>query len=298
VLNIRRVVCPVDFSPISKRALDHAAVIARWYEAELVVLHVVPFMPTIFGFPAAVDSAAVAAADADAVLPELTRVVAQAETMVSATQAMVRSGSPAVEILRYAVEAKADLLVVGTHGRTGFERFMLGSVTEKVLRKAPCPVLTVPARCEGHPERPVFARILCGAEFSEASDHAAGYALALAQEANGRLTLLHVVDWLPDKNLAKYPEFDPVAYREVVMREARRRLEALVPEEARNWCEPDLRISCGKPYREILRVAAEDQADLIVLGVHGLGPMDRLLFGSTTQHVVRQALCPVLTVTA
>lgn len=296
MLHIRRVVCPVDFSPISKRALDHAAVIARWYEAELVVLHVTPLMPTIFGFPAAVDTAAVESADAEAVIPELTGFVAEAETMVSATQTVVRSGSPAVEILRYAAEAEADLLVLGTHGRTGFERLMVGSVTEKVLRKAPCPVLTVPPHCEGQPERPVFGRILCGADFSEASDRAVQYGLSLAQEANGRLTLLHVVDWMPDKDLAKYPQFDPAAYRQFVTREARRRLERLVPEEARNWCEPDLRISCGKPYREILRVAAEDQADLIVLGVHGVGPIDRMLFGSTTQHVVRQALCPVLTI--
>ena len=296
MLNIHKVVCPVDFSPISKRALDHAAVIARWYEAELVVLHVTPFMPTLFGFPAAVDTAGVAAADADAVIPELTAFVAEAATMVSATQTIVRSGSPAVEILHYAAEAEADLLVLGTHGRTGFERFMVGSVTEKVLRKAPCPVLSVPPRCEGQPERPVFGRILCGADFSEASDHAAEYALSLAQEANGRLTLLHVVDWMPDKNFAKYPQFDPAAYRQVITREARRQLEGLVPKEARDWCEPDLRISCGKPYREILRVAAEDQADLIVLGVHGLGPIDRMLFGSTTEHVVRQAPCPVLTI--
>lgn len=82
----------------------------------------------------------------------------------------------------------------------------------------------------------------------------------------------------------------------MITREARRQLEGLVPEEAHNWCEPDLRISCGKPYREILRVAAEDQADLIVLGVQGLGPIDGMLFGSTTAHVVRQALCPVLTI--
>ena len=296
MLHIRRVVCPVDFSPVSKRALDHAAVIARWYEAELIVLHVTPLMPTIFAFPSAVDIGASDMADAEAVLPELTAFVVEAETMVSATQAVVRSGSPAVEILRYAAEAEADLLVLGTHGRTGFERFMVGSVAEKVLRKAPCPVLTVPPHGEGQPPRPVFARILCGADFSEVSNHAAEYALSLAQEANGGLTLLHVVDWMPDKNFAKYPQFDAAAYQQVITREARRQLEGLVPEEARNWCQPDLRISCGKPYREILRVAAEDQADLIVLGVHGVVPIDRMLFGSTTQHVVRQALCPVLTV--
>ena len=296
MLHIRRVVCPVDFSPISKRALDHAAVIARWYEAELVVLHVVPFMPTIFGFPAALDTVALAAGDGDAVIPELTAFLADAATMVSGTQTMVRSGSPAVEILHYAAEAKADLLVLGTHGRTGFERFMVGSVTEKILRKATCPVLTVPPHGEGQPPHPVFARILGGADFSEASNHAAEYALSLAQEAKGRLTLLHVVDWMPDANFAKYPEFDAGAYRQVIMREARRQLEGLVPEEARNWCEPDLRISCGKPYREILRLAAEDQSDLIVLGAHGHGPINPMLFGSTAEHVVRQAPCPVLTI--
>ena len=295
MLNIRRVFCPVDFSPISKRALDHATVIARWYEAELVVLHVIPLMPTLFGFPAAIDTAAVAAADADAVIPELTRFAGEA-TMSSGTRLVVRSGAPSAEIVRYAAEEGADLLVLGTHGRTGFEKFMVGSVTEKVLRKAPCPVLSVPPHCLGQPERPVFGRILFGADFSEASDQASGYALSLAQEANGRLTLLHVIDWMPDKNLAKYPEFDAAAYREVVAREARRQLEALVPDEARNWCEPDLRISCGKPYREILRIAAEEGSDLIVLGAHGRGPIDRMLFGSTAQHVVRQALCPVLTV--
>ena len=298
MISFRRVLCPVDFSPISKRALDHAAAVARWYEAELVVLHVIPFLPTIFGFPAAVDAAAVGAADADAVVPELTAFAAEAAIMVSGTRMMVRSGSPSVEILRYAAEVDAELLVLGTHGRTGFERFMVGSVTEKVLRKSPCPVLSVPPHCEGQPERPAFGRILYGADFSEAADRAAAYALSLAQEANGRLTLLHVVDWMPDKNFARFPQFDATAYQQVITRASRRQLEGLVPEEARNWCQPDLRITCGKPYREILRVAAEDQADLIVLGAHGQGPIDRMLFGSTTQHVVRQARCPVLTVRA
>jgi nucleotide-binding universal stress UspA family protein len=288
----------VDFSPISKRALDHASAIARWYEAELTVLHVTPLMPTIFGFPAAVDTAALAAVDADAVVPELTAFAAEAAAAVSKCEMVVRSGSPSAEILRYVAEEDADLVVLGTHGRTGFERFMVGSVTEKVLRKAPCPVLSVPPHSEGQPERPVFARILYGADFSEAGGRAAEYALSLAQEANGSLTLLHVVDWMPDKSFAKYPQFDADAYRHVITSDARRQLEALVPDEARNWCEPDLRITCGKPYRQILRVAAEDKADLIVLGAHGRGPIDRMLFGSTAQHVVRQSLCPVLTVRA
>jgi nucleotide-binding universal stress UspA family protein len=296
MLRITNITCPIDFSDISRRALDHAALLARWYEAELHVIHVMPLMPTVFGFPSPAMDGAIEPAHTDAIVKELTKCVGSAATIVPRTQLAVRSGSAAAEILRYVDEAKSDLLVVGTHGRTGFERVVLGSVTEKVLRKAPCPVLTVPRLAEGDPEFPLFRHVLCAADFSPAAERAAEYALSLAQEANGRLTLLHVVDWMPDKDMAKFPQFDAAVYRRAVTAEARRRLEALVPEDARNWCEPDLRIACGKPYREIVRIADEEGADLIVLGVHGAGAVDRMLFGSTTQHVVRQALCPVLTV--
>lgn len=108
--------------------------------------------------------------------------------------------------------------------------------------------------------------------------------------------MLHAVEWLPDKSLEDYPGFDADRHRRSLLEDVRKRVEALVPEEARNWCEPDARIVCGKPYQEILRVAHTDAADLIVLGVHGHGPIDRMLFGSTAQQVVRQAECAVLTV--
>ena len=294
---IERILCPVDFSPVSKRALEHAAVLAQWYESRIVALHVTPLMPTILGFPPAVDMASSEPVSSEAVLRELTSFVDEAVAAPTAEK-VLRSGHPPTEIVKYAGECGADLIVLGTHGRGGFEHLVLGSTTEKVLRKAHCPVLTVPAHDESRPGRPVFERILCGADFSDASNHAVQSALSLAQEANGRLTLLHVMDWMPKTEYDSYPQFDGAAYRRFVSAEARRRLEALVPEEARNWCEPDLRLTCGKPYREILKVAAEEESDLIVLGVHGFGPMDRLLFGSTTQHVVRQATCPVLTTRA
>jgi len=293
MLEIKRIVCPVDFSTNSKRALDHAAILARWYEAELTALHVMPLLPTVFGFPSPVTMAT-EPATMQAVAGELTRFVADAAVLVKATTPVVREGSPAVEILHFAAEHGADLLVLGTHGRSGFEHFMLGSVTEKVLRKAPCPVLTVPRFCEGQPERPVFKRIVCGVDFSGASDRAVEHALSLAQEANGRLTLLHVVEWMADADLGRYPQFDAAGYRRLVARDARERMESLVPAEARNWCDLDLRVTCGKPYRELVKFAEAEASELIVLGVGG--SVDRLLFGSTTQHVVRQAACPVLTV--
>jgi nucleotide-binding universal stress UspA family protein len=296
VLKIRKIVCPVDFSDESKRALEHAAVLARWYEADLAVLHVMPLLPTMFGMASPVVMA-VEPATTQAVIRDLTAFVGAACPPLPNMQTVIRSGSPASEILRFAGEAEAELLVLGTHGRTGFERFVLGSVTEKVLRKATCSVLTVPRRSEGQPERPLFGRIVCGADFSPASDRAVAYALSLAQEANAHFMLLHVLDWLPGKELADFPQFDAEAYRKKAFAEARRQLEERVPEEARDWCEPDLRISCGKAYRQILRLAEEEHADLVVLGVHGATTaVDRMLFGSTTQHVVRQAACPVLTI--
>lgn len=296
MIRVRQILCPVDFSPFSRRALDHAAVLARWYEAQLTVLHVSPLVPTMFGLEPALSAATLAPFDRETLGRELLAFVGETVKATPAPQLVVRSGPAAATILEYAAENNVDLVVLGTHGRTGFERFMLGSVTEKVVRKAPCPVLTVPRRAADGPERPLFARILCGVDFSEASGRAAEYALALAQEARGRLTLLHVVEWLPDESFAKYPQFDLDHYRRSLLSDARMRLEELVPEEARNWCAPDARVACGKPYQELLRVAGDDAADLIVLGVHGRGPIDRMFFGSTTQQVVRQAECPVLTI--
>jgi nucleotide-binding universal stress UspA family protein len=296
VIQIRRILCPVDFSEFSRRALDHAAALARWYGAELTIIHVSPLMPTIFGFEPAPSAAVLAPFDREAVGRELLAFVGEMAQERPTPELRVLAGPTVRTILSLAAEAGTDLIVLGTHGRAGFERFMLGSVTEKVVRRAPCPVLTVPRRAEGMPERALFGRILCGVDFSDASRRAVDYALSLAQEAKAHVTLLHVVEWLPEESFSKYPQFDVDHYRRTLMTDARAKLEQLVPEDARNWCEPDTRLVSGKPYQEILRIAADQRSDLIVLGVHGCGPVDRMLFGSTTQAVVRQASCPVLTI--
>jgi nucleotide-binding universal stress UspA family protein len=296
VIQIRRILCPVDFSEFSRRALDHAAALSRWYEGELTVLHVSPLTPTVFGLEPAPSEAMLAPFDREAVGRELLTFVGKTAERSPAPQLCVLAGPTVGTILSLAAETATDLIVLGTHGRTGFERFMLGSVTEKVVRKAPCAVLTVPRRAQGAPERALFGRILCGVDFSDASRKAVDYAMSLAQEAKAHVTLLHVVEWLPDESFSKYPQFDVDHYRRTLLTDARAKLEQLVPEDARNWCEPDTRLVSGKPYSELLRIAGEERSDLIVLGVHGRGPVDRMLFGSTTQAIVRQAACPVLTV--
>ena len=121
-------------------------------------------------------------------------------------------------------------------------------------------------------------------------------AMALAQETDGHLTVLNVVEISADAH-ERLPQLSPGVreYVAAIEEDHRQRLRSAVPDAVRAYCEVETMMVPGKPYREILRVAAEQQSDLIVIGIHGRGAADRLFFGSTTQHVVRQATCPVLT---
>jgi nucleotide-binding universal stress UspA family protein len=212
----------------------------------------------------------------------------------------IAEGSTAAGILATADAMPADLLVMGTHGRSGFERLVLGSVTEKVLRKAACPVLTVPrAVPEAVPTAPLFKHIVCAVDFSECSMHALNYAMSLAQEADARLTVMHVIELPPDVPREAHENVagprDLPAYVALAEEDRRARLKDAVPDSVRAYCTVDTVLATGRPYREILHVAEEQRADLLVIGIHGSGAIDRLLFGSTAQHLVRQASCPVLT---
>ncbi len=299
MIEIRRILCPVDFSDFSRRALDHAVAIAQWYEATVTALHVFSPAPVAAFGPGSVafEPIVLTAVDCDQLLAD-TKAFAETRSAPSVTvEAVVREGYAAAAILEQAASMKADLLVIGTHGRSGFERLALGSVAEKVLRKANCPVLTVPNRLPDVPAGPVlYKRILCPIDFSDSSLHALKYAMSMAQEADGQLTVLHVV--------AHEFEYDPGMVHDKGMSIGdfmERREEALRVRlqdtigGATEFCSVEPLTTYGKPWREVLRVATETQSDLIVMGVQGRGAADLLFFGSTTQHVVREASCPVLT---
>jgi len=303
MIEIRRILCPIDFSEHSRRALDHAVAIARWYEAAVTVLHV--FSPVtvaaVGAAPVVFEPMVLAPVDRDRLLAD-TKAFAAAESAPGvAIEAVIREGSTATEILEQAASMSADLLVIGTHGRSGFDRLLVGSVAEKVLRKASCPVLTVPKGLpDAVPSGPVlYKRILCPVDFSDSSLHALRYATSLAQEADGQLTVLHVVahefenaaDMASMVSDAGITIGSFVKQREEVLR---RRLQEAVA-TAPKFCSVESLITHGKPWREVLRIAAERRSDLIVMGVQGRGATDLLFFGSTTQHVVREASCPVLT---
>ena len=206
----------------------------------------------------------------------------------------VLDGDPWRVIIDEATATPADLLVIGTHGRSGFEKLLLGSVTEKVVRRAPCPVLTV-GHVRAHSRKgPLFHRILCAADLTQASQQTLEMALALATENDAQITLLHVMDALSGSNAAALATGvrEPVARQLVAS--ARDELRKAVPNDVRTFCEVTDRVETGTPWTEILRVAEQMDAELIVMGAHATGVAGQLLFGSTTNHVVRRANCPVL----
>lgn len=295
MVEIRRILCPTDFSAHSRRSLDAAIVLARWYQTEITVLHVLP--------AGLVADRSTSEPD-PSLRDELCRFAEVSLAEGIPTHVVLRVGGTVDEILALAEAGEFGLLVIGTHGRGGFERWVLGSVSDKVLRKALCPVLTVPHRPEGmESPRRVFQNILCAVDFSATSLKALDYAVSLAREADARLTLLHVVEGLPDHEPRINLHFNVAEYRLYVLRDARERLGRLLPEEGRAWPEEGrawpgaaTTVASGKAYREILRVAREMEADLVVMGVHGWGAMDPRLFGATAHHVVREAACPVLTI--
>jgi nucleotide-binding universal stress UspA family protein len=299
MIEIKQILCPVDFSDISRRALEHAVVLARWYGSTITVFHAyhVPIPPVIFGgYPVPVMAGPAASDVRSKVSAALAHFIEPVGTSGVTVCLDVQTREPVAGILAAARSQPADLIVMGTHGHSGFDRFVLGSVTEKVLRKAPCPVLTIPPASQTPAEASLrFDRILCPVDFSEWSMQALTYALALAQEADAELLLLHVLEGFPTESQAKAAQFDPSGYEQFVRDEAYERLRQTVPEEARAACKPVELVARGKAYPEILRVARERDVRLIVMGVHGRNPIDLMLFGSTTNHVVRSATCPVLT---
>lgn len=282
MLRIRHVLCPTDFSTFSERALRFGVVFAKWLGADATVLHV----------------GAAGTPDRERLRDRLEAFAAPARAAAIDVKTKLFEGDVVAGILSEARRLPDALLVLGTHGHGGFENLVLGSVTEKVLRKSPIPVLTVPRDPERSPGGSLpFGTILCPVDFSTSSRAAVALAASLATATGSSLVVVHVMRELPVTDAPETAHFNVPEYRRVLEKEARDRLKALVHETAAGRAV-DMRILSGKPYRRVLHLAHEVAADLVVMGVQGRSAADLLLFGSTAHHVVRAAPCPVLTVRA
>jgi nucleotide-binding universal stress UspA family protein len=279
--------------------MSYAEAFARWYRARLTVLHVIPTFEPIDVNPATFDAAVQVAlpASREEILHELRRITDSVGLGPLDPTLSALEGDPVRTIVDQVLAIGADLVVMGTHGRRGFERMLLGSVAEKVVQKAPCPVLLVPPHLTAATRsEATFKRILCPMDFSPSALQAFGFAVDLARQADGVLTVLHALEWLVEEEPRQYAHFNVPEYRSYLIQDAHERVRTLVAEEAKGLSAIEERVAVGRAYREILKLAAEFGTDLIVMGAQGRGGLGLTLFGSTTQQVVRAAPCPVLTV--
>jgi len=297
MIRIRKVLFPTDFSSCSQQALMHAVRVARDYQAELHVLHAIVLyeedphdpahhLPDPERIRAILEELAekrMGSLVGDKDIPDLVLKLVQR-----------RDISAAPPILEYAEEEEVDLIVMGTHGRRGVRKWLMGSVTNEVVRFADCPVLTV--RGEGEPV-PVetIRKILVPVDFSTHGEEALRVACALASRHGAEMDLVHVV---PDG-------LHPALYQMTVggLSEPhagiREKVESSLEEllSKTPLCQ-GISATChtleGHPAREVVRFARNNESDLIVISTHGLSGILHLLLGSTTEKVMAGAECPVL----
>ncbi len=302
MVTFTRVLCPVDFSDTSAHAVRYASQIATWFKAQLTVQHVyLPLTVEVPGMPAVVES--IPDAELERLMSETLTFAARTGGGSPGPTVVIDSGRPADAIVARAARDSADLVVIGTHGAGGFRHLVLGSVTEKVLRQVACPVLTVPPHVREAGGGTPFQRIVCAVDFSECSLAALDMAAALAETCQAHLRVVHAIEWPWHEPPA--PAFDELPqaqadalreYRRYASDRATAALSAVIATVVGDRCEARGEVVHGKPHVQLLDTARTMNADLIALGVHGRSAFDVALFGSTTNQVVRQATCPVLTV--
>ena len=291
-MQFKRVLCPVDFSDFSLSAYEYALSVAEYYKAHLVVLHAVELSkyPYADYVGATGDFSDLSRALCDGGKVKLRDFVKKRSRHGVEPQLVVDSGNASDLILSFAREHKVELIVMGTHGRRGFDRLVPGSTTDRVMRRACSPVLVVsnPAHnvmITGPDGRHQLKRVLYCTDFSASSERALDYAISLAAEYGAELTLLHVVEGAPD-----------LASTEALLATRTQELDGLIPGNKRGNLKVKTTVKLGKPYEEIVRHADLEQISLITMTVRGADALDRAVFGSATYRVIQLGPCPVLAV--
>jgi nucleotide-binding universal stress UspA family protein len=293
--NVKRILMPTDFSESAECALPHTLEMARRFDAHVYLLHVRslfsddPNQPEFQFFNEGGYEEYV-----EGCLSELLHGVETSQRVDTAT---IRRLSAASGILEFAQENQIDQIVMGTHGRSALFHFLLGSVAEKVVRHARCPVLTVANHRDGYRDRPEYRRILAAFDFSEQSKEAVRRGQLFAEAYQAELVVLHVIEQLIHPAYSDMWKVTARSETPEVIESARVSLSKLLGTEGLE--HPTIQVQIGdadgKAEREIIDYAAEHEFDLIIMGTHGLSGLNRALMGSTTERVVRTAPCPVLT---
>lgn len=299
MLRIRKILYPTDFSEASREALSHALFLAEQHEAELHLLHAIVLHAddphsASHHFPAGSEIFRKLYDIAGSALAALS--AAHSDRAVRLKEVQRRGFNAADVILEYAAEEEIDLVVMGTHGRRGPRRLLLGSVTEEVVRRAPCAVLTLRDQ-PGEREIEAFERLLVPLDFSDQSETLVRTARHLAATYGAAIDLLHVIQehaypyfYGPIPSPAGGDRLGELQERTgAAMEDLWERIDAPEVEWAKH-------VISGQPASEIAHFADERGSDLLVIATHGLTGLERILVGSTAEQVVRMARCPVFTV--
>lgn len=286
---IKNILVATDFSSCAQSALVYALGLAKRYGGTLYTVNVLPHFPFVESADPNPERARRTAEQ------QLTKLAASDAYQGVKHKEMVEQGEVARVLSEVARENQVDLIVVGTQGRTGLGKFLLGSVAEEIFRLAECPVLTVGPHASRGQFDGSLQHVLYATDFGPASVHAFPYALCMAEEHHARLTLLHVA---PPPGVAPAepePGAMPVSDPYVAVSGGEKRLRDLMPAETGLEREPECLVQFGPAAETILRIAARD-VDLVVIGAKRPAPLGKHLGGSVAYRIVCEAPCPVLSV--
>lgn len=321
-IETKKILCAIDFSDFSDTVLAHGKALASQLGSTLCLCHILSgtLMISSLGH-SYVDYPDIEADRANSARDRLEKM---AEKLDMACEIIVSTGHVPDEINQIVQKNDIDLVIAATHGGSGIKRFLIGSVTDRLVKILQCPLLILFAQKEDSgsviTENLKFERILVGCDFSKDSKLAFDHALSLAQEFQSQLHLAHVIrpmeqiglhasdhisiqaDGYTDWSRPEYPALEKEAGNDdlddekTLFKSLKETLSSMVPEESRNWCTPVTVLLKGQPYKELVDYARKKRVDVIVLGVHGHGLLERFLVGSTTDRVISRACCPVLVV--
>jgi nucleotide-binding universal stress UspA family protein len=281
-VRFQNILLATDFSPSSETALIYSLAIAKRNNARLFLAHVVN--PGLKGNEALQRAIQDAWREAHTAMTDQL-IAGRLEDIEN--HVIISQGDTWEELSKIIDKFKIDLIVVGTRGRTGVMKMILGSTAESIFRQAPCPVLTVGPKIGRIPLEKGPKRILYSTGFLPQSLAAGDVALSMAQEQNGSLAMLHVIREVPNDSRQKRAEME---------KEAKEKLRSLIPADAKLEAPPDLSVAFGSPADAILALAEKWKADLIVLGVRRPEKDARRITRATAYNVISSATCPVLTV--
>jgi len=288
MLTIDRILFTTDFSDAAAAAFSQAAALADWHDADLHILNVATDLEKADEtLPAPHDTLTtwLGPTPSGRTVPDLRE--------LAMTQKQVEADAPAERIISYVEDEDIDLIVMGTHGRRGLSRALLGSVTEEVVRRAPCPVFVVRSGEEAVPQQHAIRRVLVPIDFSDASYEAIRHATEIAQTYGAEINLLHVIEEVV------YPSAYGLGDAYFPTQNVIKKVEETLADMARDEIGYEhIMISAIVGYAplSIIDYTQKNEIDLIVIATHGRSGFDRMLLGSVAERVIRRAPVPVFIV--